>query len=161
MLKVYISKTKNIGKGLFAKADIKKNEVICIAKGVLIKDSYTPNYRSGPNWIAIGRKLWLSPFEKNPVRYVNHSCNPNAGIKGKVTIVAMKNISKHHEITIDYSTTEEDPYWQMRCKCSSRNCRKLIKSIQFLPLKLFKKYQKYTPTYLKKSYLEMNKRSKS
>ncbi|MFH1758970.1 MAG: SET domain-containing protein-lysine N-methyltransferase [Patescibacteria group bacterium] len=153
-LKVYIAKADNLGNGLFAKKNIKKDEVIFITKGVVEKGSYDPKlYDIGPNWLAIAKNTWLSPFNDNPWRYINHSCNPNTGLKGQVTVVAMKNIRKDQWITIDYSITEADPYWKMRCMCKQKNCRKIIRSIRFLPSRLFEKYKKYIPKFLKDGYL--------
>ncbi|MBI5892633.1 MAG: SET domain-containing protein-lysine N-methyltransferase [Deltaproteobacteria bacterium] len=82
------------------------------------------------------------------------SCNPNAGIKGNITFVALKNIRKDKEITFDYSISEHDVFWKMKCCCEQRGCRKIISSIQFLPIKTFKKYLPYIPTYFKKVYLK-------
>lgn len=154
MEKIYVSKTKNTGKGLFAKTNMKKFEIIFIFKGNLIKDSYDSNYEVGPRWLGIGRFLWLDVSKDNPGYYINHSCEPNAGFKGKVIVVAMKNIKKDEEITIDYSITEEDPYWKMKCKCENKNCRKTIRSVQFLPEKNFKKYKPFIPKFFQISYLK-------
>jgi hypothetical protein len=122
-MKVYVSQTRNTGKGLFAKRGIKKGETVFIAKGKLVKDCYGPDYHIGPNWLTIKRGLWLDPFGDTPWTFINHSCSPNSGLKGKVTVVAMKDIRKGEEVTIDYSTTEEDPYWKMKCKCGKKGCR--------------------------------------
>jgi len=65
----------------------------------------------------------------------------------------MQNIKKGEEITIDYSITEDDPYWKMTCVCGQIECRKVIQSIRFLPKKLFRKYKQHIPEWLKKSYL--------
>ncbi len=73
MVKVYVSQTKNIGKGLLAKCDIKKDEIIFIAKGKLVKDSYGPDYQIGPNWLTIKKNVWINPFDDNPWRFINHS----------------------------------------------------------------------------------------
>ena len=64
----------------------------------------------------------------------------------------MDNIKKGEEITIDYSITEDDPYWKMKCGCSNKDCRKTIRSIRFLPEKNFKKYRPFIPKFLKKFY---------
>lgn len=56
------------------------------------------------------------------------------------------------EIIIDYSTTEIDKFWHMKCNCGSKNCRKEIQSIQFLPKKVYNKYTPCIPTYFMKVY---------
>lgn len=160
MRKVYVSQTKSTGKGLFAKKDFKKDEVLFVIKGTIRHGAYISGfYSEGPNWVTIAKNTWLSPFDQNPWRYINHSCDPNAGLKGKVTVVAMKNIKKDEQVTIDYSITEDDPYWKMNCRCGEKNCRKVIKSIRYLPLKIFRKYDNYIPNYLKKSYLKCSRKA--
>ncbi|MFO8017378.1 MAG: SET domain-containing protein-lysine N-methyltransferase, partial [Promethearchaeia archaeon] len=105
----------------------------------------------------LDKHIWISPFDNNPWRYINHSCDPNTGLKGKTTVVAMKDIKKDDHITIDYSITEASPYWKMKCECGQKNCRKIIRSIRFLPPKLFKKYKEYIPKFLKEQYMKANK----
>ena len=121
MSKVYISETKCTGMGLFAKSDINKDEIILVFKGKVVRDRYDSDYRVGPNWISLGKETWLDLSKGHKSNFINHSCNPNAGFRGKVTVVAMKPIKKDEEVTIDYSITEEDPYWKMKCRCGSRN----------------------------------------
>jgi len=157
MKKVYVARTKNVGEGLFAKNNIKREEAIFVFKGKLIKASYDSDCYIGPRWLGVGRCLWINVSKTNPGYYINHSCKPNAGFKGKVTVVAMRNIKKDEEITIDYSITEEDPYWKMKCKCGEKNCRKIIRSIQFLPEKIFKKYKSFIPIFFQKSYMMSHK----
>ncbi len=146
---VYVSKAGNLGKGIFAKSNIKKDEIIFIVKGTIEKGAYdSQSCHEGPNWLALAKNIWISPFDNNPWRYINHSCNPNAGLKGKITVVAMKNIKKSEQIMIDYSITEDDPNWKMNCKCGQKNCRNLIRSVRFLSPRLFKKYKNYIPKFL-------------
>lgn len=154
MEKTYIATSKIAGKGCFANQNIKKDEIIFIAKGVKKKDSYDPNYEYGSHWMAIGKYKWLSPLRSNSLWFINHSCEPNAGLKRKINIVAMKNIKKGKEITLDYSTTEDDPYWKMKCSCGNKNCRKIIRNIHFLPENFLKKYKSYIPKWLQKSYIK-------
>jgi len=153
MERVYIGQTKNTGKGVFAKAHIKKGEVVFVFRGERVKYNSRPGYQVGQRWLGVGDRLWIKPSKDNPGYYINHSCQPNAGIKGTATIVAMRDIGKDEEVTIDYSTTEEDPTWKMRCNCGMDNCRKIIKSIQFLPEKLFNKYRSFIPRFFQQSYI--------
>jgi len=150
MPKTYVGNTSNIGKGLFAKKNIRKDEVIFIVKGKIKKGPYSRKFfKTGPNWLSIEEKKWLSPSNNCPWRYINHSCNPNVGLKGKVTVVAMKNIKESEQLMIDYSITENDPYWKMKCMCGQKNCRKIIRSYRYLSPKLKNKYKKYIPNFLK------------
>ena len=150
--KYYIGKTLTKGKGLFANKKIAKEERIFVARGKIISSFYGEEYHIGHRWIGIGPSKWLSPDRDNALWFLNHSCAPNAGRKGLRTIVAMKTIQKDEEITLDYSTTEEDPHWRMRCYCAHHHCRETIRAVQYLSPKLFKKYQKYLPDFLQRAY---------
>lgn len=157
MEKLYIGKSGIQGKGVFTSRDIKKGGIVEIVKGDIIKFKINNEKDSkvGPNRIGIERDLWIDPFE--PFRYLNHSCNPNTGIKGRFVLVALRDIKKDEEVVFDYSIQDEDKFWQMKCSCGAINCRKTIRSIQFLPVKTFKKYLPYIPTYFKKVYMKYHK----
>lgn len=152
MKNIFIKNSGIEGKGVFAQKKIKKGETIFILKGKIRKwkvvDEESSQY--GPNWVGIGKDTWLDVV--SPGIFTNHSCNPNGGIKGSVTIVALRNINEGEEITIDYSTTEIDKLWHMKCSCGEKNCRKEIRSIQSLPKKIISRYMPYIPTYFKKIY---------
>ncbi|MFA5773251.1 MAG: SET domain-containing methyltransferase [Candidatus Paceibacterota bacterium] len=156
-MKIYIGKSKLHGKGILAGRDIKKGEILFIIKG--LKLNFLINNKekakiAGLNWIGFGKNIWVDPI--NYGFYINHSCNPNSAIKGRVTIVAIRNIKKDEEITFDYSLSEADIFWHIKCSCSSKNCRKTIKSIQFLPYKIFNKNISFVPKYFKQVFKNFN-----
>jgi len=156
-MKIYIGKSSLHGKGLIASSNIKKGETIFTIKGKKIK--FLINTReqakiAGLNWIGYDKNIWIDPIDYG--LYFNHSCNPNAAIKGRVKVIALKNIKKDEEVTFDYSLSEADIFWSIRCTCGSKNCRKVIKSIQFLPSKLFDKYKLYIPRYFKQVFIKFN-----
>jgi len=156
--KIYIAKSKTHGYGLFAKRDIKKGETIFFIKGKKIKFFITDNKKAkvaGMDWIGVGKNEWRDP--KNYYgSFFNHSCNPNSAIKSQLKVIALCNIKKEEEITFDYSTTEADIFWQMRCYCREKKCRKIIKSIQFLPKNIFNKYKTNIPKYYRMVYNKYN-----
>ena len=79
--------------------------------------------------------------------FINHSCNPNCGIKGHLQIVAMRDIESGEEITFDYAMTESSDY-SMDCKCGAKNCRKTITGNDWkLPI-LQKRYNGYFSNYI-------------
>lgn len=142
--------------GLFARKDLRKGEVIFVARGTIVRLDIKSKRDSAkyPNAIGLRPGVWLNPEAKNPLTYLNHSCNPNAGIKGSVTFVARRPIKKGEHITIDYSITECDAKWTLdqNCKCGSSECRGVIKSIQSLPHVLYNTYMPYIPRALQRAY---------
>ena len=156
MEKIYVANTFNTGKGIFAKIDIKKDDIIFKVNGKIIHDSYISDKNSeweqkfGSRWLTVDKNKWISPNKNNPWRYINHSCDSNVGLKGKNIVVAMRNIKKDEELTIDYSITENDPSWKMICNCNQKECRKIIRSFKFLPKKILKRYDSYLSKFFEK-----------
>ena len=152
MSKITVGKSRIHGNGIFATRNIKKGETAFIIKGKIVRwivsDQRTSLY--GPDWIGIGKEVWIDP--KGPAKLLNHSCEPSCGMKGKVKVVALRDMKKGEEITVDYSITEIDRLWYMRCNCKSKNCRKKIQSIQHLPKRIYDKYTPFIPTYFAKVY---------
>lgn len=127
------------GKGIFAKKFIKKGEEIFKFTGNLINFKQTlerENNFGDP--LQIGKDLYLNLEE--PMRFINHSCNPNAGIKNNVVLIAFDDIRKGEEIYFDYSTTMDEDHWVMQCKCGNANCRNIIKDFKYLPAQVKQKY---------------------
>jgi hypothetical protein len=156
---IYASeKTITVGKGrakkLFAKNPIRKNEEIFSVKGPIVTYSSPPDMRIGYRWLAVGKNRWMIPSADNPWFYIRHSCTPNVGIKGESSIVAMRTIKPGEELTVDDSMTEADKRWQRHCNCGSKQCRRLVKSVQFLTSKLFKKYEPYMSDFVKAQYFK-------
>lgn len=152
----FVSTSKIHGLGLVAGENIKKGESIAVIKGD-IKFKVNKNEKESlgnPDWIGIEKNVWIDP--EKPYKFLNHSCDANTGIKGKITLVAVKNIKEGEEIVIDYSTIEGDEMWRMNCNCGAVNCRGIVRSIQNLPVKDFKRYDPYISTYFKKLYKKLN-----
>lgn len=147
--------TSNIeGLGLRIGENAKRGDIIFRFKGPL-KFKVNQNKQDAldnPDWVGVAKDQWIDP--EKPYKFINHSCNPNVGIKGRVTVMALRDIKEGDELTIDYSTIEGDTRWEMECLCGEKNCRKVIRSVQFLPKEQFKKYLPYVPTYFQKLYLK-------
>jgi hypothetical protein len=147
--KLYLAHTGNgTGEGIFTMADIKKGDLIFVWEGQKKSGRSYPWY-FGTRWLQVGQYEWIAPTRNSPGWYINHSCNPNSGIKDSIKIVAMKNIRRGEEVTIDYSTFESEKGWRLKCHCKNKNCRRIIRSYEFLPPKLKQKYRDFISEYLK------------
>lgn len=56
--------------------------------------------------------------EHYPWRFLNHSCAPNAGIRGR-EVIALRDIQLLEQITFDYNTTEYDMAEPFVCRCGT------------------------------------------
>jgi SET domain-containing protein len=154
MKHIYVCSSKIHGFGVNIGENVKKGEIIAHIKGAMkFKTNATEkDALDNPDWVGVAKDQWIDPAK--PYKFLNHSCSPSTGIKGKVTLVALRNLKEGEEVTIDYSTIEGDLLWKMNCACKSANCRKLIRSVHFLPHEQFKKYLPFVSTYFKKIYLK-------
>lgn len=145
----------HLGRAIFAARPFKINDVITQFTGPRLHESKVPKRYTGKNdrYIQISPDEYLGPSGEVD-DLINHSCNPNAGLKfteSGILLVAIKNIKVGDEITWDYSTTLFENTWQMRCDCQKPNCRKVIRDFVLLEKKLQEKYRRLgiIPPYIK------------
>ena len=152
MKHIYVATSKIAGMGVMIGENTKKGELIRYIKGEMCfkvnKDK--KDALANPDWVGIAKNQWIDP--EKPYKFLNHSCNPTAGIKGRVSLIALRDLKEGDEVAIDYSTIEADDLWEMPCACGEKDCRKTIKSISFLPAKNFNKYFPFIPRYFQKLY---------
>ena len=63
----------------------------------------------------------------DPMRYTNHSCQPNARLcirQGRVEFYALRAIAQGEEITVDYGETHHEG--RLRCGCGAVACRGVL-----------------------------------
>lgn len=100
-------------------------------------------YRSGAEVLGdplrISRLTYLDLEE--PYRSINHSCDPNLGLRGTGSIFTLRPVKQGEELTYDYSTTMWEEGWPdefaapfvMTCQCAAISCRRLIADFPTLP----------------------------
>lgn len=139
----------NLGKGLFAAADIEKDEVIAVFDGaVYVADRASDLAQDIANHaVQIGPHEWKD--SNGFARYINHSCEPNIGYRGVDTLVAMRDISKGEELRLDYDMCENSD-WRMQCECGVTTCRKVIGAYSNLSPEMRNKYGTYVSAWLRK-----------
>jgi uncharacterized protein len=107
------------------------------------------------NGLQITEDLVISVTDRESIggiNYVNHSCNPNAGIRGQIFLVAMRDIAAGEEVTFDYAMTlyghEGIPAYRMECHCQAADCRGIITDNDWKIPELQKRYHGYFQYYL-------------
>jgi hypothetical protein len=154
--KVEVRKSKIHGNGMFAKAPISKGEVVFIKGGhVLTKDQF---FSSGTinSYLPIDDNYFLaatSPEEEASIKlFNNHSCDPNCGLRGEITFVALRDISVGEELTCDYAFIDNEDY-EFECNCQAPNCRRRVTGRDWMLPELQKKYKEYFAMYLQKKFI--------
>ena len=149
------------GKGIFAKESIKAGEIVFIKGGhILTRDKI---YSSGVinSYFPISDEYFLAAENKDEEEqiklYQNHSCNPNVGLHGEITFVAMRDIEKDEELTVDYAFIDNEDY-AFKCTCGSPDCRGTITGYDWKIKELQEKYYDYFAQYLKDKINEERKK---
>jgi hypothetical protein len=122
----------NVGRGVFLGRDVRAGERILEFRGTPI--DFEDTLRMGDlecYAFQTGKDEYLDL--EPPGRFVNHSCEPNAGIKDGVFLVALKDMKAGEEVRFDYSTCMSEGHWTMECCCGARSCRGLIRDFKWLP----------------------------
>lgn len=128
-----------LGKGVFAASAIPPGAHLLAFTGPLIDvtRALAKEHRSG-DALQIAPDQYIDPDP--PGLFVNHSCDPNAGIRPGNRLVALRAIAHGEEIFFDYSTTMLDRLWSMECKCQSPQCRGTILDFDLLPPQVAERY---------------------
>ena len=134
------------GKGTYAVSNIAKNEMIAIFGGKVIDNDTWQKFEDklGVLALPLDENFVIGPYsdeESGDGDYINHSCNPNSGIRGMRKLIAVKNITAGDEIVWDYSASD-DSGWYHKCSCGAKNCRKIITPWRDLPASTKRKYTK-------------------
>lgn len=147
--------------GYFAIDDIKKGETIFIRGGHLLTKEELFSSSVINSYFPISDEYFLAARtkdeEENIKLYINHSCNPNCGIKGEITFVAIRDISKGEEITVDYAFIDNEEY-SFKCTCGAKNCRDTITGFDWKIKELQDKYYDYFAQYLKEKICNQKER---
>jgi SET domain-containing protein len=142
------------GRGLFATGDISKDEIVAV-KGGHIVDRKTLREKItlalGPVEIQIDDDLFIAPMTKEErelsMLYLNHSCDPNLGVRGEITFVARRDIRAGEELTHDWAMTDDDDY-SVECNCGESDCRKVLTGKDWQRSDLQKRYAGHFSAYL-------------
>ncbi|HSE43222.1 MAG TPA: SET domain-containing protein-lysine N-methyltransferase [Acidobacteriota bacterium] len=141
------------GRGLFALKPIEKDEIVAIKGGHILSRVDLKKKRKivGDSYIQIDDDFFLAPLTKEEhdkvMMFLNHSCEPNVGVKGQITYVAMRDIKPGEELTLDYAMIDDDDF-SMECKCGKADCRNVVTGKDWQKKNLQKKYGNYFTTFI-------------
>ncbi len=139
-MKIVVSESDIRGKGVFATAPIAIGEVVHQMAGERV-GLLTCALR-----IATRRTNFDDPLPISNDTFIildqlsnrfNHSCAPNAALRGEGEMFAIAPIAIDDEITFDYSTTMRRSFysrlWTMPCNCGAKSCRGSIGDVATIP----------------------------
>ena len=127
--------TGRYGLGVFALEAIPAEKIVCVAGGFILttedEDWFSGEMADKP--VEIDHDFYIGPQTDDDVELclhvrINHSCNPNVGIKGQILYVSMRPIFAGEEVSIDYAmhlaaNSKSDLVFTFECQCGASNCR--------------------------------------
>jgi len=84
----------------------------------------------------------------------NHSCNPNSGLSGQITLIAIREIERDEEVCFDYAMSDSSDYDEFECHCGQPNCRKKITGRDWKLPELQGRYRDYFSPYLQRRIIK-------
>jgi len=128
------------GYGIFASRQINKNEVIFkgeeLAQRIVskrhVEETWNDRQKKDFKHYAypISKEVYIM-WDEKPENWApqNHSCNANTQYEG-LNVVAIRDIAKGEELTLDYATFLDESIEPFACQCGSDNCREMVSGIR-------------------------------
>ncbi len=154
-------KADGSGNGIFSLEPIRKGELVAVFGGVVYEwDAFIhlPE-RDRSLCIQVEDRLFLVPRPIGEGDYVNHSCNPNAGLSGQIGLVAMRDIKVGEEVCFDYAMSDTMPYDEFECGCGQPTCRGKVTGNDWQKPELQKRYAGFFSPHVQRK-IDMQRKEK-
>lgn len=141
------------GRGLFARRPIRKHEIVAVKGGHVYdaRELARVRRRVAASYIQIADGFFIGARTAAEVRrnkmFINHSCEPNLGIRGQIVWVALRDIDGGEELTYDWAMEENQPA-RTHCRCGARRCRRVLTGRDWKIPRLQRRYHGYFSAYL-------------
>lgn len=138
------------GHGVYARETIHRGELLVVFAGSALAGgdiaALTPDQRR--LLLQVEEDVYLLSHAEGPGDWVNHCCEPNAGLRGQVTLVAMRDIEAGEEICYDYAMSDGSSYDAFDCMCGAETCRGRVSGEDWMKEELWERYRGYFSPYL-------------
>ena len=140
-----LRKTSKKGEGVFATKLFKVGDIVMVG---VIKEVLNGNHSHASQ---VNENEYV--FHAGLISKVNHSCDPNCGIRvnetGAHDFVAIRDIIVSEEVTFDYAMRNYGvDYFPKQCICGSERCRGRITGWKDLPDEWKNEYEGFVAPYL-------------
>jgi hypothetical protein len=128
---------------------IAPGEVVAVFGGrvVTLADLRT---RAGCRALQIDDDFYLLSGEPSDVAdHINHSCDPNLGLRGALSLVALRPIAPGEAVCYDYAMTDGSDYDEFVCQCGAPSCRGKVTGEDWRLPDLQQRYHSLFSPYLK------------
>ena len=141
------------GCGVFVQKSVQAGEVLSVWSGEImtLAQVHLLPAHIRPYSVQVEENLCLvTTRPPEPADYINHSCDPNAGLVGQITLIAMRNIAPGEEVCFDYAMSDGSPYDEFECACGATNCRGHVSGNDWALPQLWERYEGYFSPYLQR-----------
>jgi uncharacterized protein len=142
------------GRGVFATRPFATGELLAMWGGWIISTAELSRLSNKERTFAVQveEDLYLvTPRAKvGSADFINHSCDPNAGLSGAISLVAMRPIFPGEEVCYDYAMTDSHPDLGFVCRCAASTCRGKVTGEDWRLPELRVSYEGYFSPYLQK-----------
>ncbi len=145
------------GHSVYARAPIERGETLVAWGGEVVNGAQLrllpPDVRHRL-CLQIEEDLFLLTTREGPADWINHSCEPNAGLRGQIVLVALRDIEPGEEICFDYATCDSHDYCEFDCACGAEACRGRITAGDWELPELQERYRGFFSPYLERLIAE-------
>lgn len=148
---------KGYGRGMFALDGISKGSIVAIFGGYVMtaKDELSLPEHMRDYALQIHDDFVLGIKKEDEIEeacYFNHSCDANAGIKGQIMLVAMRDIAKGEQVCFDYAMvlakSEGVETYSFDCQCGAKTCRHKVTDDDWKEKDLQERYEGFFQWYI-------------
>lgn len=124
----------------------------CVTRDELEQLRLSQQHRS----IQIDDDLFLAgAIDPEPGDFVNHSCEPNCGLRGSVLVVALRDIEAGEELTYDFAMSDGSDDDEFECHCGADSCRGKVTGHDWMLPELQLRYRGHFSPYLSRRISEL------
>jgi hypothetical protein len=102
--------------------------------------------------LQVDDDAFLLSDTEGPADWVNHSCEPNAGLRGQISLVALRLIQRGEEVCFDYAMSDGCDYDNFECHCGASRCRGMVTGHDWQLPELRERYEGYFSPYLERRF---------
>ncbi len=138
------------GRGVFARERIARGELLVVFAGSVLEGEELAGLAPDQRRLVlqVDDNHYLLSEVEGWADWVNHCCEPNAGLRGQVTLVAMRDIEAGEEICYDYAMSDGSAYDGFACRCGRGGCRGRVSGDDWMLEELWERYRGHFSPYL-------------
>jgi hypothetical protein len=107
--------------------------------------------------LQVDEDHYLVSTSDGPADWINHSCAPNLGFSGQLTLVTLRRIEAGEELTFDYAMSDGSAYDEFACCCGASECRGGVSGEDWRNEHLWDRYGNFFSPYLQRRIMQLHK----